>query len=728
MKKNYFILAAAAVTLGFASCADNDYVNGNTLEENAGNGEITFGVSKGVTSRGDIYGVDAASLLGNKFVVEGVKGTEDETALPSTGVAFDNYYVFYEQNTAGTTASNTHNWEYVDKSHAVIAPANDPSTTIGRTVDQQTIKYWDYSTDQYSFIAYSTGSKEMVAGATEASAGNVKVTKIDPVNAATKAYEFTGVSVEDLSNCYITDVTEVEKEKYGQVVTLKFKNITSKVRVAFYETIPGYSVSNLEFYQDETTKLNADISANTSATLFADGSTIPQSGTISVYYPHIGTKYAPTGTNEADYNKPTVTTTAGDVKTSKLAWGTVNYTAAEHNEPTGNLYLERSLPKANYAGSLDAKYYTPVLPNSAGQTLTLRVNYTLTSTDGSKETIKVYGAKAVVPVTYTKWQSNYAYTYVFKISDNTNGWTSTADAATNTDPAGLFPITFDAVVAEMTDANAEQTTITTVATPSITTYQQKHKEGVGNTNYPNEYDNDNGNIYVQVMNNSTAPATLVGTLSNTNSLLYSLNDENATEAKVMDALNLRTSELTAADVTGRNGLTMTKVTSGVSSEVTSIVNGVNDDPITVTKGQATEINPTSLAAGTYAYVYDYTTGDKTAVNQYQPIATEKDVTAVTGKYSLAATSITTKVTDAAETASEDYIYFSMTTNGTATTTYSYVTVENGKTLVNGLYKVAKTTLAKVETADAKAAAGTFYFDVYVENNGKYAVKVIKIVD
>lgn len=53
----------------------------------------------------------------------------------------------------------------------------------------------------------------------------------------------------------------------------------------------------------------------------------------------------------------------------------------------------------------------------------------------------------------------------FKISDNTNGYTGN-----DPNKAGLYPITFDAVVTEMTDKT--QGTTTTVATPSITTYQE----------------------------------------------------------------------------------------------------------------------------------------------------------------------------------------------------------------------------------------------------------------
>ncbi len=96
--------------------------------------------------------------------------------------------------------------------------------------------------------------------------------------------------------------------------------------------------------------------------------------------------------------------------------------------------------------------------------LNLKVDYTLLSTDGSTETITVTGANAKVPKEYASWKSGYAYTYIFKISQNTNGLTNPSAG-----PAGLWPITFDAVVMN-DEVDGVQETITTVATPSITTY------------------------------------------------------------------------------------------------------------------------------------------------------------------------------------------------------------------------------------------------------------------
>ena len=733
---NYLIGFAALASLTLVGCSDNDYVGAdpNISPENQTNGEIVFAANSPKLTRADIVGGTAAGMLGNTFVVEGTKGSE-ETNSPSINVVFDNYVVKYGANTAGNTESNTNNWEYVGQTHDAIG--TNTTTQINRTINEQTIKYWDQSTEQYDFIAYSTGNKTMVAGSTKDEESKlddseISVTKIATgATLSTNAYRFIGTSVEALSNCYITDITNVPKAKYNNVVTLKFKNITSKVRVGLYETVPGYSVKDVKFYYDDATDIATGPVATSSglvggaekATLFTpSGSSIPQSGTITVRYPHIGSACGPVspGTNEADYNKASVSVAAGAKSSPYLAFGelTNNYTTAERNEAAGSIYLGRSLPMATFAGESAKNYYTPVLPNTSGENLTLRVDYTLVSTDGSAETIVIHGAKAVVPSTYTQWLNNYAYTYIFKITDNTNGWTSTVTS----DPKGLFPITFDAVVKEMVDYDGEQTTVTTVATPSITTYQQGH---VYTTN---EYAISTGkNIYVQVMDNSITPASLVTTLSGTNSLLYKVSDADASEAEVMDALlKQKAYDSSTGNITGRNSVVLTK-NINIDNTVTEIVNGVNDDAISVTAGKAAKINISALDAGTYAYVYDYTTGTKNKVNQYQQIAVTAGTTPVTGYYVLATMPTTSPVTTTDAKADKDYIYLSKTYNGAADPTWTQVTVVNGSTVVTGLYAVAKTSLTEVTASDAKAETGKLYFDVYEENDGKYAVKVIKIV-
>ncbi len=97
----------------------------------------------------------------------------------------------------------------------------------------------------------------MVAGTDVTSStltdGQVKVTKIATgTGLASDAYSFEALSTTDLANCYITDVTPVLPTNYGKTVKLTFKNLTAKIRLGIYETIPGYSVKNVEFYADNS--------------------------------------------------------------------------------------------------------------------------------------------------------------------------------------------------------------------------------------------------------------------------------------------------------------------------------------------------------------------------------------------------------------------------------------------------------------------------------------------
>ena len=107
--------------------------------------------------------------------------------------------------------------------------------------------------------------------------------------------------------------------------------------------------------------------------------------------------------------------------------------------------------------------YFTVLPTPSATKaapIIIKCDYTLNADDGSGETIKVTGATAAIPAAFSKWEVNTRYTYLFKISDKTNGTTGDPNNPKD-DPAGLYPITFDAVVTEMTDKT--QGTTTTVA-------------------------------------------------------------------------------------------------------------------------------------------------------------------------------------------------------------------------------------------------------------------------
>lgn len=641
----YFLYAASVLAL--ASCSSDDFLGENSGNgQNAANSVINFGGETGKITRaadGKSVGASAAKLLGGKFYVLGTKGTLPDYN-PTETIVFDNYQVNWEGNTAGTTADNTNDWKYVG-----ITPTGLHAGD--KKITEQSIKFWDYSQPHYDFIAYSVGNNVLLTTG-NAVEGNIVGTpiKTPKANAVTAdnylSYSLTGKKIEDLQKCYYTDVTPVEKANYQKPVTFTFKNLTAKVRVAFYETIPGYTVSDIEFY-DNGTDPKADLTDKKEAVLYTTGDTkLSTNGTINVTYPKVGSKNA----SDAAFNKAFVSIVTGtDNTTTKLGLGNVNYE---------NGVLNDNAQKANMAGNKDNSYFTPVLP-AEGHALTLRLNYTLTSTDGSNEKIKVYGATAVVPASYTAWQPNYAYTYIFKISDNTNGATNKEDGT----PEGLFPITFDAVVADVDNADFSHESITTVSTPSVTTYAfNSHDKkvikayGVGNE-YPAATTTD---IYFSV---SEAGKTMDNL--NDKGQLYTVSKAKATEAEVIDALQISASE-DENTVTGRNDIVLTKVKTDIVKEIPT------EDGKTIEVGDNTTAKFTATETPTtYAYVY-------------------------------------------------------LKEAGTQSTIYTAITIGEGTTITAGNDEYFEDPSGKkVVTNGTTLTVGTTYYKKYTNNNNIYGVKVVK---
>ena len=607
MKKQYFILAALAVTM-FAGCSSDDFVaEAPPANEAATEVPIVFSSINRPMTRADITGKSAADLLGNQFVVTGYKG--DKTATVGS-VVFDNYVVKYYDNTANTTESNSHNWEYVNQTP--IKHATDNGIT------RQTIKYWDYTQSQYDFIAWSTGSKTPVYEGTPGD-GEVLVSAITPTTATGAsgvAYTFEGTAA-DLDDCYIADLVTVKKDgttpsKYQEPVTLRFRSLGSKVRIGIYETIPGYSVKDVKFYTAAATALPDD---PTKPRLFTttDGQ-IYTKGKYTVYYPTVD------ATTNADNNQVHVKFEGTGSQETKVEFSTLQYTTPEDGEKTkGNVFLGRTSNTASMAGEAEGNYYTQYLPNESGTNLNLRVDYTLESIDGSGEVITVRGATAQVPSIYTQWKAGYAYTYLFKISDKTNGYTGVYDPTnpngntTDSNPAGLYPITFDAVVVNA-EEDATQETITLVSAPSITTYQQGST--VVNSN---EYVAATGKIYVTVNESTTdaspdLPNGALVTLTDKASL-YTV-AEGTTEAEVIDALQMQDDDIpSGVTIRGRNKV---ELTAAVITLTNKVEFGADDNAISVGTDQAAKFTP---AAGTYAFVYTKTaaTADNDEV-KYQPVA------------------------------------------------------------------------------------------------------------
>lgn len=542
----FFIAAASALAL--ASCSSDDFlgeIQGN--EQNGATSAINFGGDTGKITRATTKGNAAADLLENNFVVVGFKGSKTDVANNET-YAFDHYNVNFKDGSAFSTESNRAGWEYVNQDMKVKG-ADKSLAQSGAS--QQTIKYWDHSCASYDFIAFSMGKKD-------AASKYATPTHVDKANLATAAYTLTG-DVNTLSECYISDMKTVTEPNYNKTsVSMSFRHLASKVRMALFEIVPGYVISDVKFYTD-TTSPTTD---NTEGTLIGE---FNNSGTLTVFFPTTGTVHA----TEKDYNKAhvrfTKSTTAGETGVlNHKGFGAVNYNnQVEGTIPAGKTYLSQNAADPSYCGA----GYQNVLPSEGKPSaINLHIDYKLTSVDGSKETINVKGATATVPAEYTEWKSGYAYTYIFKISQDTNG--STGGTST-----GLTAISFDAVVVD-DEANGLQETITTVSDNSFTTYGYKDNKVTTNGN---EYVNGTdiyATVYVpaagETAAKTVAPQKLY-TVTLESGATQTINEASVANALVKGTNDTAKKTWTVTDYAGKK-MIVTE-TEGVATTVTSVPAG-----------------------------------------------------------------------------------------------------------------------------------------------------------
>ena len=429
MKKKFYFILAIVASATIVSCTSDEYVG-----ENPGTGSndaITFGSGfKAVTRAGDLTGATAAEKLGNAFKIYGVK--QDKTTTTNYNKVFVDYTVKYNTDQAGKADYND-GWYYVG------AAAN------------QYIKYWDYSSACYHFVAGSP-----VANFTYAVDGTTGDISTAAITGLGGRLNHTTTVASTLAPVYIAEPVNMPKPasgtKYGEV-EFTFKSMQSKVRVGIYETIPGYKISSIKFYNNNDTPVESNyITLNSATADYFQGGSANVGGTVTYNWT----------TTPASYTFAYSGTGIQKVKYWEGGQFTAGVEATESTDAVAKLYGTET--------SKDANGYFTVMPTpsaTAAAALTVKCNYELTSLDNSGEKINVTGATAAIPAAFCKWAPNTSYTYLFKISPNTNGSTGPDPS----DPEGLFPITFDAVVKVEEDGTA-QGIITAVSTPSITTYQE----------------------------------------------------------------------------------------------------------------------------------------------------------------------------------------------------------------------------------------------------------------
>ena len=442
--KKYIFLAASALTL--ASCSSDDFLGdtpGST--PTSANSAIKFDGNAGKISRATQNSGTVAQMLDGQFKIYGVKAKGTEGSYTDV---FKNYSVW--DNTKGSTTSNTDGWEYVgDKDTKNLGTGKITLT------DAQTIKYWDYASTDYHFVAGSPISAFTYNIKTET--GDIESATIKDLGGHITAKEKAEGSAyaTEPNPVYVANPVVVSSDKYKLPVKFTFVRHQTKVRVGIYETIPGYKISSISFYPYEenseafsTTSSPNIVLTTTAAGYFKGGNNV--SGKINYNWstPKYTFEYETTGLTESK-----------NWYGGKFANGVPAKTSTETS--IENLYgTDRDMHEKGYFTVLPTPSETEAKP------ILIKCDYTLTSDDGSNETINVKGATAAIPAAYSKWNTNTLYTYIFKISDNTNGYTGSTDDPNH---VGLYPITFNAVVAA--EKFGTQGTITTFTTPSITTYQ-----------------------------------------------------------------------------------------------------------------------------------------------------------------------------------------------------------------------------------------------------------------
>lgn len=469
--KKYIFLAASALTL--ASCTSDDFL-GNTpgSTPTSANSAIKFDGNAGKISRASSNTASTPQgKLDYQFKIYGVKSGANN----NYSKVFENYSIWY--NTTKTT-SNTNDWEYVAGAGMITTgeTANPTKITLN---DAQTIKYWDYASDNYHFVA---GSPIENFDYELDQNGNIASAKIKGLGGHIEAN--SGTTATTFNPVYVAKPKVVAKTDYQKPVQFEFVRQQSMVRVGIYETIPGYKITDIKFYKqgenglEKVDATNNIILTSTTPDYFVGGPDV--TGTITYDWTTPGYTFDYTGTYTKDKNwyagaltKGVEATTSTETTISKL------YGSDGDMDVTNGYFI-----------------VMPTLVKDPSAIL-IKCDYTLKSEDKSGETIKVTGATAAIPAAYSKWDINTRYTYLFKISENTNGTTGNPD---DKDPAGLYPITFNAAVTEMTDKT--EGTTTTFTAPSITTYQKGSVEG-NTIKYV-----ANKNIDVTVLNDKAEVQTL----------------------------------------------------------------------------------------------------------------------------------------------------------------------------------------------------------------------------
>ena len=282
-------------------------------------------------------------------------------------------------------------------------------------VANQYLKYWDKSSQSVEFYAYAP----YINGTATATINYPSKTITIPDEGIEDGYD------DESRHEYMFAYNKVDNGQYGHEVQLNFKRISARLNIKFYEDVKGYKVDILNLMEDDDSGVAA-----------APAKAVVGSGNTTTY--QYGTLYHKGGAEIKFSNtEPSLTVTGNSSKT-------FNKADKDHIKfaiPTETLTEEKTDAKA----SATNYYVIPANDDNTKTGLTFHVTYKLTSED-TGETIIVRNATVHVKYDYCKWQPNYVYTYIFRITKSSTGSTG-SPVIDPSDPLvgeqALYPIIFD---------------------------------------------------------------------------------------------------------------------------------------------------------------------------------------------------------------------------------------------------------------------------------------------
>lgn len=473
MKKSLFFAVAATVLSG---CASDELVDVSVPNTGTSHSDIRFTISQKNTTRG--YS-DLNKTGHYNFGVFAYKNTDKvNSVMPNYLVGYCDGENGYEQNIGSTWGDQAGVedgkswWAYEG-----LGSAEYNGTYAGGALtadytsnnENQYLKYWDNAADYTCFYAYApyinSGVKltaTYVDGTAQSATGADTYVLTIPNGTLTDGYDDPSLAE------YMYASTKVEKANYGHDVALQFHRLNAKVNIKFWEDVPGWKVRILD--------LSSSAEGVQAAASVHDGASGQYGYKAGKYYTSNGIKvqfgYANnpvTDPKEMQYKG----VTANNTTTLKFKSPTVAEIGENRYEASASATTYYAIPKGQGNVLEDGSdFNTTGVAEDADLVktgFTFHVSYELTAQD-TGEKIVVKNATVHVPYDYCNWKSNTHYTYIFKITRDSNGSTDENPTIDPTDPEvptvqSLYPIVFDNCTVLDWEENESEWVITEGTTP-----------------------------------------------------------------------------------------------------------------------------------------------------------------------------------------------------------------------------------------------------------------------